>query len=112
MKALNVLVSDFLNASTSISSDSGTKLVDSKLSMNKTQDMALSTSLWSDLQPLQEIVTPSPVEPASTDLEDGFEEFTDTNETETATTLKQDTDVVTELKDDIPVVDKFVRAGE
>lgn len=74
--------------------------------------MALSTSLWGGLQPLQEIVTPSPVEQASVDPNEGFEEFTDINETEAPIKLIQDIDVVTELKDDIPVVDKFVKAGE
>lgn len=102
-----------MNAST-VPSDLSILLVDSnKPFVNKTQDVALSTTLWSGIQPLQEIVTPSPVEPASKDPEEVLdEEITDTNETEAPTKLKDDVDVITELKDDIPSVDKFVRAGE
>lgn len=107
---LYLLASDFLNAST-VSSDLSITLVDSK-SVNKTHDITLSTTMWSGLQPLQEIVTPSPVESISESSEELLqEEITDTNETEGPKKLKEDVDVITELKDDIPSVDKFVRAG-
>lgn len=87
-------------------------MIDSKTSVNNTQDVTLSATLWDGLQPLQDIVTPSPVEIASEDSEEILEEeITDTNETEGPTKLKDDVDVITELKDDIPSVDKFVRAG-
>lgn len=87
-------------------------LVDSKPSVNKTQDLTLSTTMWDGLQPLQEVVTPSPVEPATEDSEETLvEEVVETNETEGPTKLKDDVEVITELKEDIPSVDKFVRAG-
>lgn len=81
--------------------------VDSKLSANKTQNLTLSTTMWNGLQPLQEIVTPSPVEPASKETLE--ESINDSNDTESPAKLKDEVDVNIELKQDLPALDKFVR---
>lgn len=104
----------FLNTSSATSDLSITlgssALLDSNSGVNKTQDVTISTTLFDGLQPLQEIVTPSPVEMATSEelLE---EEVAATNETEGTGKLKDDVELITELKEDIPTVDKFVRAG-
>lgn len=79
--------------------------------VNKTQDVTLAT-VWDGLPPLQDTVTPSPVDTIEVDIrvdesEDGSYANITVERVEKVDPSKENGG----LKSDVPHVDKFVRAG-
>lgn len=76
----------------------------------------MATTVWDGLQPLQESVTPSPVEPEeSQSVEDeggdAEESSVYVNESSNVSENSQVNSDIPELKTDVPSMDKFVKAG-
>lgn len=108
---------DYLNNSATGDGSLTLGPIDPKSQVNRTQDVTVSATIWDGLRPLQETVTPSPVETADEAQLEYPEGILDdavnyTNESERSFDLKDEHSVITELKTDVPPVDKFVRAGK